>query len=330
MHFKRPNVVVIGGGTGSFHMLSALKEHNINLTALVNMADNGGSSGKLRDELDVLPPGDVRQCLVALSTAPEELRALFNYRFPTGGLAGHSFGNLFLSAVENMTSNFDDAVRLASDVLRIQGRVLPITLDKCNLVLDTPNGKVVGEYKISYETDFETRPILSLEPKATITNDARQAILHADLVVIAPGNLYGSLVPALLVGGVPDALRQTHAKVAFVCNMINKSTHTRGYSVLDYTDEIERFTGDGVLNYVLYNETPFPPDMAAAYAQKGEFPVAADTGQFMRANFTAIGGDFLAKSAPRHSQNENSGITRSLVRHDNEAIARALLKLTQS
>src|SRR5579859_473717 len=123
-----PRIVVIGGGTGSFGVLSALKAHSKHITALVNMADNGGSSGVLRDELGVLPPGDVRQCLVALSTAPEELRSLFNYRFPEGTLAGHSFGNLFLSAVERMTNNFEEGVRIASDVLRIKGRVLPITL----------------------------------------------------------------------------------------------------------------------------------------------------------------------------------------------------------
>src|SRR5665213_528832 len=135
MSKSQPRIVVIGGGTGSFTLLSALKQHTPNLTALVTMADNGGSTGVLRDELGVLPPGDIRQCLVALSTAPEELRELFNYRFPEGTFEGHSFGNLFLSAVERMTSDFNHAVRMAGDVLRIRGRVLPMTLQNCNLVL---------------------------------------------------------------------------------------------------------------------------------------------------------------------------------------------------
>ena len=187
---NRPKIVVIGGGTGSFTLLSALKQHNVDLTALVNMADNGGSSGLLRDELGVLPPGDVRQCLVALSTAPEELRELFNYRFPEGTFGGHSFGNLFISAVESMTSDFNDAIRIAGDVLRIQGRVLPMTLKDCNLVLEVGNKKIVGEYKIAYsDFDLQEKPKLSLTPKATITTESKQAIIDADLVVIAPGNL---------------------------------------------------------------------------------------------------------------------------------------------
>ena len=168
MNKHEPKIVVIGGGTGSFTLLSALKNHTKNLTALVNMADDGGSTGVLRDELGVLPPGDVRQCLVALSDAPEEVRELFNFRFPRGTFRGHSFGNLFLSAVEKMNKgDFNAAIHLAGDVLRITGRVLPITLDKCELICQLGKKKIKGQRRIDL-TNFPpgTRPNLSFKKPA--------------------------------------------------------------------------------------------------------------------------------------------------------------------
>lgn len=323
----RPKVAVIGGGTGSFTLLSALKQHDLDLTALVNMADNGGSSGLLRDELGVLPPGDIRQCLVALSTAPEELRELFNYRFPEGTFGGHSFGNLFLSAVESMNSNFNDAVRIAGDVLRIQGRVLPITLKNCNLVLQVGKSKVIGEYKIANSNfNLNERPRLSLTPKATITEEAKNAILYADLVVIAPGNLYGSLAPALLVDGVGQALRDTKAKVVFVCNLVNKPNHTLDFQVSDYADEIERFAGHEIIDYVLYNTDKPELELLEKYALDREFPVVVDKVQLAGAHYQAIGGKFLSRTMGQRDQNDTL-IKRSLIRHDTETIARSVLKL---
>ena len=324
---NRPKIVVIGGGTGSFTLLSALKQHNVDLTALVNMADNGGSSGLLRDELGVLPPGDVRQCLVALSTAPEELRELFNYRFPEGTFGGHSFGNLFISAVESMTSDFNDAIRIAGDVLRIQGRVLPMTLKDCNLVLEFGNKKIVGEYKIAYsDFDLQAKPKLSLTPKATITNESKQAIIDADLVVIAPGNLYGSLAPALLVDGVGQALATTKAKVVFVCNLVNKPNHTLGFKVTDYADEIERFAGAEVLDYVFYNTDKPETELLEKYALDNEFPVVADKSQFKTSHYKAVGGKFLSRTMKQRDNNDKF-IKRSLIRHDTETIAASLIKL---
>ena len=326
MQHASPRIVVIGGGTGSFTMLSALKAHTSNLTALVNMTDSGGSSGVLRDELDVLPPGDIRQCLVALSTASEELRSLFNFRFPSGNLAGHSFGNLFLSAVESMTSNFDDAVRLAGDVLRIQGRVLPITLDDCNLVMYTDEGKIVGEYKIANQTFSSGRPDLSLEPQATITQAARQAILDADLIVIAPGDLYASLAPNMLVAGTSEALQATKAKVAFVCNMVNKPNHTRGYAVTDYASEIERFANAEILDYVFYNKEEPNPKLLDKYMREDEYPVVVDADRLAQAHYVAVGGKFLSKMVSVQDEHDTA-VRRSLIRHDHRVIATALMEL---
>ena len=327
MSQTRPKVVVIGGGTGSFTLLSALKQHDVDLTALVNMADNGGSSGLLRDELGVLPPGDIRQCLVALSTAPEELRELFNYRFPEGTFGGHSFGNLFISAVESMTSNFNDAVRIAGDVLRIQGQVLPMTTTDCNLVLTIGKKKIIGEYKIAY-SDFglKGRPQLSLTPKASITDKAKSAILEADLVLIAPGNLYGSLAPVLLVEGVGRALNDTKAKVAFICNLVNKPNHTRDFKVTDYVEEIERFASLPIIDYVLYNNDEPEAELLSKYALEQEFPVIVNLSGLKNASYQAIGGKYLSRSMVKRDKNDKF-IKRSLIRHDTETIAKSIIKL---
>jgi uncharacterized cofD-like protein len=292
------------------------------------MADDGGSTGVLRDELGVLPPGDVRQCLVALSDSSQALRELFNYRFPKGSsLAGHSFGNLFLSAVEMMTDDFGQAVKLASEVLHITGKVLPITLTNCHLVMETRGGVITGEFAAA-STPLEPgeRPHLSLKPKAVINSAAREAIMTAELVVIAPGNLYGSLAPALLVNGVAEALRATPARVAYVCNLVNKPVQTSGYAVHDYTDEIERFIGDDTLDYVLYNVDVPSEEVLAAYALDGEYPVAVNGRELRQRHFRAIGGKFLSVGAHRRDKNDTF-ILRSLIRHDAEAIARKLMRL---
>lgn len=320
-------IVVIGGGTGTFSLLSSLKEHTGNLTALVNMADSGGSSGVLRDELGVLPPGDVRQCLVALSTAPEELRLLFNYRFPEGTFAGHSFGNLFLSAVERMTNNFEDAVRMAADVLRIKGRVLPITLTDCNLVMYDGDKTIKGEYEIAYQAfTSEGRPQLALEPAAVINDAARQAIIEADLVVIAPGDLYGALAASLLVDGVLQSLQTTNAKVAFVCNLVNKPNHTRDFAVHDYAAELERLAGGEFLDYVLYNADEPEPALLEKYALDKEYPVKVDNQALAAAHYQPVPGNFLSRADHQRDANEKF-IKRSLIRHDGEATAKALLSL---
>ena len=237
-------IVVIGGGTGSFTLLSALKNYTHNLTALVNMVDDGGSTGQLRDELGVLPPGDVRQCLVALSSSPK-VRDLFNYRFNEGSMKGHAFGNLFMAALEKMTGSFAEAVELSGEVLNINGRVYPITLDDTRMSMKLSDGTVAdGQYAAeSLVIPRGERPWLELSPPAMINPRARQAILDADLVVIAPGLLYASLAPALLVRGVTRALSETKAKKVYVCNLINKPQQTEGFTVSDYADEIERFSG---------------------------------------------------------------------------------------
>lgn len=321
---NQPKIVVIGGGGGSYTLLKALKEYTKDLTALVSMADDGGSTGILRNELNVLPAGDVRQCLVALSDL-EDVRDIFNYRFGEGKLAGHSLGNLFLAAAEKQAGNFAEAIELAGKLLQIKGRVLPITLTNCRLTMETAAETVLGEDTIrDLPIPLTGQSKLYLTPKATAYGDALQAIHDADLVVIAPGNLYGSILPALIVDGIAEAIQTTNAKVIYVANLLNLHHKTLGPH--DYAKEIERFIGDGAIDYVLYNIDELTPQMLKESALETEFPVVINPEQFKQATYRAIGGKFL--SHQEQTRNPNDKMThRSLIRHDAHEVAKVLLDI---
>lgn len=325
---KSPKIVVIGGGTGSFTLLSSLKDYTPNITALVNMADDGGSTGQLRDELGVLPPGDVRQCLVALSRSPR-VRELFNYRFDQGTLKGHAFGNLFLTALEKMTGNFGEATEVAGEVLNIVGRVEPITHDKVTLVMESADGKVTeGEFQIGH-ADFgqHTRPIIRLKPDAAINPIAKEAIEGADIVVIAPGNLYGSIAPALVVKGVAEALKNTKAKKVYVCNLVTKPGQTDGFTVDEYASEIERFLDGARLDVVLYNSEKPSEELIKRYAHEGEFPVEWNDKVLKSAHYDARGMALVADTVVETKNGDPIAHTRTLIRHDSDAVARELMRL---
>lgn len=309
----RPKIVVIGGGSGTFELLTGLKRLTPNLTAVVGMADDGGSTGVLRDAYDVLPPGDVRKALVALANIPE-MRDLFDYRYRDGDLAGHTFGNLFLSTVEKMPdSNFDAAVRLASKLLNVTGRVVPVTLDNVRLVIKEENGHITrGEHQIDKHVFFTQRPHIELEPAATITSEARAAILDADMIVIAPGSLYGSLAAVLIVGGVAEALQKTKAQKIYVCNLVIEPGQTDGFAVHDYAAEIERFLGGSVyLDYVLYNNRKPSREGLPAW-------ITYDPEVLAHQHYTAIGSDFVYRSPVNN---------KTLIRHNSTKIAATILDL---
>jgi uncharacterized cofD-like protein len=323
MNLSNKKLVLIGGGTGSFTLLSSLKKYFSDITALVNMADDGGSTGVLRDELGVLPPGDVRQCLVALARDPR-MRDLFNYRFEEGTFAGHSFGNLFLTAVEKTTDDFAEAVDLASDVLNISGRVVPITLDPVTLVADNLDSTVTGQDSIS-SANLD-KPFMRLEPTPRLNPAAKEAMEEADFIVIAPGRLYGSLAPALIVPGVSEALAAAKAKKAYVCNLVTKPGQTDGFKVHDFATEIERLAGKLKLDYVLYNNAKPDANLLEKYAQEGEYWVDYDESVFAAQHYQAIGGHFVLDT-PWRPTAKNDPITRTLIRHDGDAIARALKEI---
>lgn len=325
-------IVVIGGGTGSFVVLSGLKNYATDITALVNMADDGGSTGQLRDELGVLPPGDVRQCLVALSRSPR-VRDLFNYRFQEGSLAGHAFGNLFLAALENMTGSFAKAVDLAEEVLRVDGRVIPITLDDMVLVARDGNKVIRGQYEIACHKFSSKSPELIVEKKKThgkvkINPKAVKAILDADMVVVAPGALYYSLAPALAVPGLGEALRETKARKIYICNLISKPGHNDGFRVNDFAEEIERLAGGEFLDYVIYNVNQPSKVLLEKYAADGGLPVKIDLATLKEAHYRPKGAQLLADDIwVNTNKNDPLAAKRTLIRHDPDAVARAIMKI---
>lgn len=328
---KDIKIAIIGGGTGSFTLLTGLKEYTSALTALVNMADNGGSTGQLRDELGVLPPGDVRQCLVALSDAPK-LRDLFNYRFDEGSLKGHAFGNLFLTALEKMTGNFAEGVEVAGEVLNITGSVEPITLTNVTLMMRTKAGETRGEFSIG-ESDLQgERPELWLEPEAALNPKALDAIKEADIVVVAPGSLYGSLAPALVIPGVGEALAGSTAFKVYVCNLVTKPGQTDGYEVSDFANEVERLAGTSFLDAVLFNTRKPSNELMEKYAGAGELAVAYTPAKLEMAAYHAYGGDLLAGAIWENTAGGSDPIasSRTLIRHDPLVVARSIIDLYNS
>jgi uncharacterized cofD-like protein len=322
-----PRVVVIGAGTGTFTILSALKYYARDITAIVNMSDDGGSTGILRDELGALPPGDVRQCLVALSESNQQMRDLFNYRFDEGALGGHSFGNLFLTALEKTTGSFAEAVKTAGDILKISGHVIPVTLANITLVLTEPDGNIIrGEYQIVQSNFNGSRPNLSLDPTATINPEAKAAIAAADVVVIAPGNLYTSLAPTLMVGGMSEALATTKAKLVYISNLVTKPGQTDNFKVHDYVHEIERFIGSKSVDYVIYNKRKPSTILLTKYAQAGEYAVAFDDQVFAKAPYKAIGDNLVSGTIPKLKASEQR-IPRTLIRHDSDKVARLIMRI---
>lgn len=329
-------VVVIGGGTGSFTVLSGLKHYPLDLTAIVTMADDGGSTGRLRDEFGVLPPGDLRQCLVALSADDHVMRKLFNHRYAKGELAGHNFGNIFISTLEQVTGSLDKALDLAGEILNIRGRVLPVTLSKVDLVTELKNGKVLhGESALSdYQlvSRFGVKRIY-LKPKAKANPKALRAIAEADLIVVGPGNLYASLIPNFLVSGVGQAFLRSKAKKVYVANLMNKHGHTDDFVVSDYvrtlTAVIDPKAGTtwagrrrGIFDAVIYNTKKPAGALVRKYADEGE-PVVCGA-ECLKGNFELIGANLLADALAKSAKKDM--LRRTLIRHDSDKLASVLVK----
>lgn len=321
-------IAVIGGGTGSFTMLSALKEHTSQIAAIVSMADDGGSTGVLRDELGTLPSGDVRQCLVALSDSPK-VRDLFDYRFDEGTFKGHSFGNLLLTALEKVTGDFSQAVETASEILRINGVVIPATLDNVRLKMEWAHTSLIlhGERVIDAEF-FQHDPRqaeLSLVPTATANPTAIMAIEQADIVVIAPGDLYTSLGPLLVIEGIGEALQNSPALKIYVSNLVSKKGQTDTFTVSDHAAEIERFAGSPFLDYVIYNNEVPSAAIAALYKEEGGYMTTVDVENLDKAHYQSLGGSFLGDMASADAA-DSIAVTRSLIRHDAEAVTASILE----
>ena len=249
---RGPRIVAIGGGTGLSALLRGLKTYTSNLSAIVTVADDGGSSGRLRDEYRILPPGDFRQCLVALADAEPLMKQLFDHRFKEGSLDGHSFGNLFIMAMADVTGNFEHALRESGKVLAVKGTILPSTLQDVTLVASMNGRSVEGESKIPKQNEPISQ--VFLKPDGAQANpEAVQAILNAELVVIGPGSLYTSILPNLLVEGMVEAIKASPALKVLVCNLASQKGETDGYDVDDYLRVIREHVGSNLFDFVLVN-----------------------------------------------------------------------------
>ena len=308
---KHTKVVVIGGGSGRFTLLEGLRRFPLDISAIVSMTDSGGSSGRLRAELGVLPPGDVRQCLVALSTSPKVMLDLFNYRFSEGSLAGHSFGNLFLTALEKTTGSFDKAVEECERILAIEGRVIPVTLGKSELVAQLEDGtEIEGETNIDIPKAKRARiKKVFLRPQVSASQKAIEAIADADLIVIGPGDLYTSIIPNLLVEGISKAICASDAVKVFVLPLATKRGETDGFSPQKFVKEIEYYCGCST-QFVISNSRKFPRELLATYGKEGAEPVICNSEEIFGSK--VVCADLLSQA-------------EGLARHDPIRTAQAVL-----
>lgn len=318
-------ITVIGGGTGTFVVLSGLKDHSLDLSAIVTMMDSGGSTGRLRDQLEVLPPGDLRQCLVALSDAPELWRKLFLYRFEKGDLKGHNFGNIFLSALEKVCDNYDTVVDTASYVLDIKGKVIPITFDKAQLCVKYVNGKVLKGEGIIDENNDETSSIEEafLEPNVNVNPEALNSILDSDYIIVGPGDLYTSVVPVLIVDGVKRAITESKAKIIYNLNLMTKMGQTTGYSATRFLKDITKYLGRQP-DYVVVNNGDIPKNILEWYSSQKEMPVKNDLQDYHFSGYI-INADVVNRT--ELVKNHVDSLTRSILRHDTDKLKKVLLKI---
>ncbi len=304
-------IVAIGGGTGLSTLLRGLKRQTSNLTAVVTVSDDGGSSGRLTKELGVLPPGDVRNCLVALADDEALVTELFRYRFNEGeGLSGHSFGNIFLAAMTGITGNFDRAIQESSRVLNIVGRVLPATLGRVRLCAELEDGTVVeGESQIPLAAKRVAR--VFLEPASVAPLEQVVAALHdADAIVLGPGSLFTSILPNLLVDGIAKTIANAPGVKIYVCNVMTQRGETTGMSAADHVRTLLANAGERVCDYVVVNDEP-PKRLLAAYAEEGQGPVIPDTDRIAELGLTPVPAGVI-------SETEN-------VRHDPHRLASVVL-----
>jgi len=328
---KEKRIVVIGGGTGTFVVLSGLKKYPVRLSAIVSMADSGGSNRVLRDEMGLLPTSDIRQCLVALAAnnngAETLLRKLFTYRFCRGkGIDGMTFGNLFMAALSDILQSQEKAILQTQNILKIKGEILPVTLTNTQLAAVYENGlKVIGEHHIDEPRhDIKLRIKKAfLVPQAKAYKPALEAIKKANLIVIGPGDLYTSLISNLLVKGVPEAIRRSKAKKVFIMNLMTRPGQTYGFSAKDHILAIEQYLGENVLDFAIVNSTPVPLAIVRKYQAEKACPVVDNLGNIMKPKI--IRKDLLSNKVTLRILGDS--LWRSLIRHDSAKLAKAIFNL---
>lgn len=309
-----PKVVVIGGGTGLSVLLRGLKAYSLHLTAIVTVADDGGSSGRLRSELNMPPPGDIRDVLIALADTEPLLEQLLQFRFKNGsGLVGHNLGNLFLAAMKEITGDFVTAIKEMSRVLAVRGQVLPASEEDVVLKAELADGTVVvGESHIPRHRQRIKRVFLQ-PPDPSPLPAALKAIAEADLIIVGPGSLYTSILPNLLVKGMVDAIHASSASKVFVCNVMTQPGETDGFTASDHLDVIHEHVGNGLFHYVLANCSDPPKHMVQQYSQQGASPVRLDVDKIRQYGYDVIADNFLQYD--------------TYLRHDAERLSRHIIHL---
>lgn len=322
--FGDPKVVVIGGGTGQSVFLRGLKYFTKNITAIVTVADDGGGSGVLREDLGMLPPGDIRNCLLALADIEPTMNEVMQYRFDDGVLKGQSFGNLFLAAMNGLYGNFETAVYKLSEIFAITGRVLPVTLEDVNLVARLKNGKIIkGESAIPKEVKMSKSAIgeIWLEPKeAKPLDDVINSIHDADIIIMGPGSLYTSVIPNLLIEGVVDAIKSSDAPKVYISNIMTQPGETDNYNVLDHVKAIVNHCGENIIDYVIVNNEILPKDVFNLYKKDGASQVLLDKQQ----------KDKLKSLGIRAIEKNLIEIKNNYIRHDAKYISNIVVNLALS
>jgi uncharacterized cofD-like protein len=331
---RGPRIVVVGGGTGLGTIIRGLKKITANLTAIVTVADDGGSSGRLRTEFSMLPPGDIRNCLIAMADLEPLMERLMQYRFNGGtGLAGHSFGNLLLAALTEITGDFEQAIRASSRVLAIRGQVLPSTLENVVLKAELDDGTVIeGESSIGQSPGKISQ--LMMEPVgAPPLPETLSAICEADMIILGPGSLYTSVIPNLLVRETAEAIRRSSATKVYICNAMTEPGETIGYTAADHVRAILDHAGTGLIDYVLINTQEIPGELVEKYRLEGGSPVKADMENVRKLGPTPLGAPIiLTKDYVRHDADRLTQFIVGLIRDEKRRgfkakISRRLLRL---
>ena len=316
VHVGGPKVVVIGGGTGLSTMLRGLKLYTNNITAIVTVGDDGGGSGKLRADLGMLPPGDIRNCILALADTEPIMEDLLQYRFKEGSLKGQNFGNLFLAAMAGISDNFEDAVQKMSSVLAVTGKVLPVTLDDMKLIAELENGSVVeGESIIPEEVIKQKSKIkqLRIDPeRAKPLMDALIAIKEADAIVMGPGSLYTSIIPNLLVEDIVEGINKSDAIKIYISNVMTQPGETDDFAVSDHIKTLMKYSGKNSIQYVIANNGTIPKDIEERYLSEGSKLVKLDYENIEDLNVKVVETDLVK-------------ITKGYVKHDSENLAQVLM-----
>lgn len=325
---ENKTITVIGGGTGNFTLLRGLKNYPIEINAIVSMADSGGSSGELRDEMGVLPPGDLRQCIVALMEEGDTFRKIMNHRYghDAGKFQGSTFGNLLISTFELELGGLEPALEEIHKVLKLRGKVVPVTYEKVSLKAMTKKGLTLeGEHNIDKMLEDDFIESVSYLQNPTANGKAVAAILNADLVVISPGDPNTSILPNLLIPEIGVALRRTKAKKAMVCNLMTKFGHSYGYTVNSFIQRYEQAVGQQFIDAVIFNTEIPSAETLALYGKEGGL-VTADLAEFAdRPGLKLIGQDLISRQIPIIPAGDK--VARSLIRHDSTRVASLLFDL---